>query len=216
MSGLKFLPLLSVSLVIFGCSMFGGLESNAIPPTLVQKTAFPPLPSTVTSKTVDLKTDLIVSKTGSVVWASLLNSSGDPAWDSAAVRSIMNWKYSPATLNGNPVQMRISQVAHVIYTPPLMMILSQIVCTNAKEADSVYAALQAGESFDSLASVISPANSVIRSGYMGEVDIRQYSDEIQDEILKLKVNTYTQPLKLGIYYAIFMRHEQLKLEALPQ
>lgn len=216
MSGLKFLPLLSVSLVIFGCSVFGGLESNAIPPTLVQKTAFPPLPSTITSKTFDLRTDLIVSKTGSVVTASLVNSSGDLAWDSAAVRSILSWKYSPATLNGNPIQMRISQVAHVIHTPPMMMILSQIVCTNAGEADSAYAALEAGKSFDSLASVISPANSVVRSGYMGEVDIHQFPDETRDELQKLKVGAFTQPLRLGTYYAIFMRHREARPETLPQ
>lgn len=216
MSGLKFLPLLLVSLVVAGCSVFGGLESDVIPPTLVQKSDFPPLPATVTSKTLDLKTDLIISKAGAVVRAWLLNSSGDLAWDSAAVKRIMSWKYSPAMLKGTPIQMRISQAVHVIYHPPLLMILSQIVCTSAGQADSVYADLRAGESFDSLSSVISPTNSVVRSGYVGKVDIRQYSDEIQNELKNLKVNAYTRPLRLGTYYAIFMRHEYTMVEPLPE
>ncbi|MCL5268422.1 MAG: energy transducer TonB [Bacteroidetes bacterium] len=216
MSGLRILHLAVFSVLLFGCSMFGGLGSNAVPPMLIQKTAFPPLPSNLASKTFDLKTDLIISRTGSVVRAELLNSSGDPKWDSMAVRNIMNWKYSPATLNGKPIQMRISQVAHVIYAPPLTMILSQIVCTTAEEADSVFNALQNGKSFDSLVSEISPTGSVINSGYLGEVDIRQYSEEIQKELQKLQVNSYTPPLRLGIYYAIFMRHQYARIEALPR
>jgi len=118
--------------------MFGGASSNAIPPVLIQKTPFPPLPSVLASRSFDLKTDIIVSKTGAVVRAELINSSGDREWDSLAVQSIMTWKYSPATLNGKPIQMRISQAAHVVYTPPLTMILSQIVCNTAEEADSVF------------------------------------------------------------------------------
>ncbi|MCL4538187.1 MAG: energy transducer TonB [Bacteroidetes bacterium] len=208
------LPLFSI--LLFGCSMFGGLSSNAVPPVLIQKTPFPPLPSNISSRTFDLRTDLIVSRTGSVVRAELMNSSGDPEWDSMAVNSIMTWKYSPATLNGNPIQMRISQVAHIVHTPPLTMILSQIICRTPAEADSAYNALQNGMSFDSLISEIPPSGSVINSGYLGEIDIRQFSEDIQQELQKLRVNMYTQPLHLGMYYAIFMRHQSLRIEPLPR
>ncbi len=216
MSRLRLLKLFFLSLVLSGCSMFSGLTSSAVPPTLIQKSAFPPLPPTIASRTFDLRTDLIVSRTGSVVRAELLNSSGDRAWDSMAVSNIMTWKYSPATLNGKPIQMRISQVAHVVYNPPLSMVLSRIVCTRATEADSVFADLQRGASFDSLMSTITPTGSIINSDYLGEVDVRQFPDDIQKALQKLKFNEYTQPLQLGIYFAIFMRHQYAKVEPLPR
>jgi serine/threonine-protein kinase len=46
---------------------------------------------------------IFIDKTGFVSGAKVLNSSGEPLLDSAAIRTVLHWKYAPAFLNGQPV-----------------------------------------------------------------------------------------------------------------
>jgi TonB family protein len=149
--------------------------------------------------------ELLISKEGKVLYAQLKNSTGDPQWDSAAVRCILQWKYSPAMSEGKPIQLKISQLAHVVPAPPLMMDLAEIMCTTLADADSAYAALQAGGSFESIAKKYSISPSVAKGGSMGSVDIHMYGDEIQDQLQNLKAGEYTHPIQFGLNYVIYKR-----------
>lgn len=186
------------------------MEPRLTPPTLIAKTSLPTLPSNVDSKNFYLKLNLLIGKDGSVKEVELENSSGDAKWDSLAAQSILQWKYSPAMLGSRPVQLRISQTAHVIYLAPVMMRLWEIVCSTAAEADSVSSALQAGKDFDSVAMQFSLSNSRTRGGYLGEVDIHQFPEEIQIELKRLKPGEFTRPLPLGSYFAIYKKQKTAK------
>ena len=210
MPGTRSFLLFLFSISIFGCATFEKPNKDVTPPTLIEKTAFPPPPSTVTSKDFYLKLELLIGKDGSVMQVELENSSGDAKWDSMAVQSILHWKYSPAMLKNKPIQLRISQNAHIIYFAPVMMSLSEIVCSTAADADSVYVALQAGKGFDSLARKFSIFDSKIRGGYLGEVDIHRFPEDIQAELQKLKPGEYTNPLPLGSFYAIYKKQYTAK------
>ncbi|HUI29128.1 MAG TPA: TonB family protein [Candidatus Acidoferrales bacterium] len=205
MSGLKVLPLGLVVFLYVGCATFGQMGSEITPPTLIQKIPLPSPPPALKSSDFNLKMDLLISKEGKVLYAQLQNSTGDPQWDSAAVKCILQWRYSPAMANGKPIQLKISQLAHVIPSPPLMMKLSEIMCTTMADADSAYAALQTGDSFESLAKKYSASPSAQNGGDLGPVDIHMYEDEVQDVLQKLKPGEYTHPIPFGLNFVIFKR-----------
>jgi len=46
----------------------------------------------------------VVSPTGSVIEPMIENSSGSEDFETAALRAVQRWKYTPATLNGQPVE----------------------------------------------------------------------------------------------------------------
>ncbi|MCL5020704.1 MAG: energy transducer TonB [Bacteroidetes bacterium] len=209
MSGLKpylFLVLGSAVVLLTGCASFNSLDSKIVPPTLIEKPSLPPPPPALAQRDFYLRMEILVGKDGSVRHVTLLKSSGDEVWDSAAMQRVMEWKYSPALLDDKPIQMRIIQAARVISSVPVMMDLSEIVCAKSSQADSAYALLKAGASFDSTAAIYGSSVPIIRSGHIGEVDIHQFPDDIQAEISALRKGDFTHPLPLGPYLAIFMRH----------
>lgn len=206
MSGLRLLLASFLSAILyFGCATFGGLGSDITPPTLIQKTPLPTPPSSIRSQDFNLKMELLVSKEGKVLYAQLQNSTGDPDWDSAAVKCILQWRYSPAMSNGKPVQLKISQLAHVVPTPPLMMNLSQIMCATLADADSVYALLTAGGDFGSLAQKYSIDPSAAKGGNLGSVDIHMYGEGIQSALQRLGPGEFTHPVEFGEDYVIYKR-----------
>jgi len=203
MSWLKLFPLLTIAAFMAGCSTLGGLESNIVPPTLIEKTTLPPAPQTVDARDFYLKLELLISKEGKVLHAELQNSSGNKQWDSLAVQSIMQWKYSPATSNGKPIQLKITQTARVVVTQPVMMRLAEIVCATLADADSIYSALEKGAAFDSLAKAHSISATASAGGYMGNIDIHNFQDEIESALKDLKPGEFTHPLQRGQTYVIY-------------
>lgn len=209
MSGLKlylFLVLGSAVMALTGCASFNSLDSKIVPPAIIEKPSLPPPPPALAQRDFYLRMEILVGKDGSVRHVTLLKSSGDEAWDAAAMERVMEWKYSPALLDDKPIQMRIIQAARVVASPPLMMDLSELVCASSAGADSAYALLKTGASFDSVAAVFGSTVTAIRSGHIGEVDIHQYPDDIQVELCALKKGSFTHPIPLGPYLAIFMKH----------
>lgn len=209
MSGLK--PhLLFVSgvlaLLLAGCASFDGLNSRIVPPTLLEKVTLPQPPASLAARDFYLKMEILVGKDGSVRHVTLSKSSGDPEWDAAAIRRIMEWKFSPALLDDKPIQMRVIQTARVVTVPPVMMTLSELICTNFSRADSAFAMLRKGAQFDSIATVFGCKSISLESGYVGEVDINRYPDDIRSELSSLRSGQFTQPLALGPYFAIFKKH----------
>ncbi len=209
MSGLKLHLLLlscALGLLIAGCATFDGLNSRIVPPTLLERVTLPPPPASLAARDFYLKMEILVGKDGSVRHVSLTKSSGDAEWDAAAVRRIMEWKYSPALLDDKPIQMRIIQTARVVTVPPVMMTLSELVCSSFSRADSAYGMLKDGAAFDSVAAIYGCRNISMVSGYVGEVDINRFPDDIRGELHSLNQGMFTHPLAMGPYFAIFMKH----------
>ena len=209
MSSLKmlmFLVLLSAASMIAGCASFDGLNSKIIPPTLIEKATLPPPPPAFASRDFYIKMEILVGKDGAVRHVTLTRSTGDEQWDSAALQRIMEWKFSPATLDDKPIQMRIIQTARVVSAQPEIMDISEIVCATSANADSAYALLKSGAPFDSTASIFRSSVPILPSGHIGEVDIHRFPGEVQDELKTLKSGGYTHPLPLGSYFAIFKRN----------
>ena len=194
-----------VALLLSGCAVFEGLGPEVTAPVLIEKTDFPQLPSTVTTRDFYLKLHLMIGEDGSVRQVSLENSSGDRSWDSAAVSCVMKWRYSPAMSNDKPIRMKIDQTAHVLYEPPIMMDLSEILCATQADADSVYAGLKSGVRFEVLASKYSIAKSKEDNGHLGNIDINRFPEEVSAVLKDLKPGEFTSPLKLGWYSAVFLR-----------
>ncbi len=201
-----FLALIGVSSVIAGCTSFDSMNSEIVPPTLIEKTSLPQPPAQLANRDFYLRMELLVGKDGSVRHVTLTRSTGDAEWDSAAVQQMMRWKFSPALLNGKPIQMRIMQTAKVVSSQPEMMDLSEIVVATSAQADSACALLKKGASFDSTAALYRLSVPTMPSGRIGQVDIHRFPNEVQDELRGLKRGTYTYALPLGSYFVIFKRH----------
>ncbi len=63
----------------------------------------PPLPQNSEKTTAEIALSVIVSKTGYVADASVLESSGDEIVDELAVRALRTWRFKPAKRNGKSV-----------------------------------------------------------------------------------------------------------------
>ena len=209
MSAFKpYLLLLVGSMVVLltGCASFNSFDSMIVPPTLIEKTPLPQPPPSLAARDFYLRMEILVGRDGAVRNVMLTRSSNDSEWDAAALERIKQWKFSPATLDNKPIQMRIIQTAKVVSTVPIMMNLSEIVCPSFSRADSAYALLQKGAPFDSTATVYGATDLSVPTGRVGEVDIHCYSDDIQAELRNLKSGDFTHPLPLGPYFAIFLNH----------
>ena len=196
----------SVAVLITGCASFSGLDSRIVPPTLIERASLPQPPATLAARDFYIRMEILVGKDGSVRHVTLTKSSGDPEWDAAAVERIMEWKFSPALMDDKPIQMRIIQTARVVTSTPIMMDLSELVCMSSARADSAYFSLREGAAFDSIASIYRCKDVSMPRGYIGEVDINRYPDDVQAELHSLKKGSFTHPLPLGPYFAIFMKH----------
>jgi len=148
---------------------------------------------------------LHIAADGSVDDVDLLRSSGDASWDSLAVDQIRKWKYVPASAGGKAIPLWIMQSVLVQFVSPMPMYLAEIVCSSREIADSLYARIEAGEDFASVARTASIGPTAVSGGVLGEVDIRTYPKEVLEVLRKLSVGAYTKPLEVGVQFIIFKR-----------
>ncbi len=76
-----------------------------------------------------------------------MTGSGDPSWDSLAQLSLLEWKYSPAIYNGNPIKLLVRRNIKVIFVEPKIFSLAEILFADYLKADSVYNMLMDGDDF---------------------------------------------------------------------
>jgi TonB family protein len=191
-------------LILSGCSLFRLTDSSTIEPKLIKQAPLPDIPASLQQEFL-FYCEMLVDENGNVEKASLIKSSGDKAWDSLAVISLLNWKFSPALSGNVPVKKLIHRKVIVHFAEPHRILLAEIILNTITAADSVYNALLNGAEFEYLAVHYSISNSKINGGKLGKVDIQHYSDDINWALAKLKENEFTQPLEYGKYFAIFKR-----------
>jgi peptidyl-prolyl cis-trans isomerase SurA len=108
-------------------------------------------------------------------------------------------------MNGQPAALWLRQTITIHFDKPLYMKIAELTCPEETLADSLYAVLLAGASFDSLARQFSVSNSRDRGGVVGEMDLHTLPLRISKEVATLHKGEFTKPLKLGRQYVIYKR-----------
>ena len=191
-------------LFLMGCSSMQQMNEGTAPKLLIQS-PLPPFPETLTRPVFELETVLFIMEDGTVGKTRMLKGSGDATWDSLALSSIRQWRFTPARMDNKPVGSWFHMQSTLRYANPQLMNLAEILCTTEDEADSVYNAIQQGQNFNELAMRYSVDPSREMSGMLGEVDINLYPENIRKPLNKLSIDGYTKPLQYGDLYAIFKR-----------
>ncbi len=195
--------------LLTACTLFRSTETNNAEPKLIKQAPLPEIPELIGKLNFQFYCEMIIDESGNVEKARLLASSGDRQWDSLTVLSLYDWKFSPAYINEKPVKATIRRKVNVLFVDAKSITLSEIICKNKSDADSVYNRLIRGENFEQLARIYSISNSKNTGGYLGAVDIQHYTNDIRNILSKLKVNQFTKPLKYGDAFAIFKRLKDL-------
>lgn len=197
--------ILVAAFLLCGCAT---VEQANVPdtlPQLIEQEPLPPWPFRTISEQVNLEIKVRIDSGGSVKDVSFLTPSLDKEWDALALEKIRKWKFSPATVNGRPVTLWIRQTIHLRFEEPSYLRLAEIVCPDQRTADSVYALLDAGAPFDSLARVFSTSGSRTQGGFRGDVDLRTLPLFVRHELQNVRTDHISSPILLGRNYVIFKR-----------
>lgn len=192
-------------LLLSGCSLFQPTESYIIQPRLLKQTALPPIKQSIFSDSFEFYCEMNINEKGDVIKVRIFNQAKDPIWDSLAASSMLNWKFSPAIIDGKPTSIAVRRKFRVVYQNPIYMQLAEIQLNDLELADSVYKLLLGGADFFEVAKLFSLTYTSDKNGRLGNVDINFYSDEIQANLKKLDEGGFTKPLKYGELVIIFKR-----------
>jgi hypothetical protein len=194
-----------IALLCCGCTALQPPEAPDTLPELIYQAPLPPWPTNVYVQSLTLEIMVRVARDGSVYKALLLTPSGNATWDSLSLKTIQQWRFSPARMGTQPIPCWIQQKVHVEFQPAEPMILSELVCSDRPLLDSLHALLTEGASFDSLARHFSVAVSRDKGGYLGEIDVRAFPSHVRRQLANLHVGDITKPLALGRNVAVFKR-----------
>jgi len=192
-------------LITSGCSVFQPEESTLIQPTLLKQSELPPFRVPTYTNYFEFFCEMQINKHGDVDQVKLLTSSGDAIWDSLATLSLLDWKYTPAIYDGNPIKLTIRRKIKVVFAEPKILSLAEIQLDNVEDAESVYQALLNGDDFTSLVLTYSTSESRAKNGLIGSINIKHFSEEISVALNQLKEGEFTRPLSYGEHYIIFKR-----------
>jgi hypothetical protein len=191
--------------LLTGCAIFQQTAENNIAPQLLMQYPLPALTQPSYRPNLKIEMDLYIMEDGSVGKVNLIKGSGDNDWDSLAIKSIFNWKYSPAHVDHHFVKIWLHQEALVQSKYPEYLVLTEILCPTLDNANSIYTALQNGKNFDELSALKSVLLDKDTASNLGKVDIHLYPEYIFSELSYLEKEQFTKPLKYGDKYVIFIR-----------
>lgn len=193
------------ALLLCGCATFELPDTSYSLPEVTYQPSLPPWPFHTDNASLNLTFKVHVSVDGSVNNALIESSSGSKEWDSLALAQVRKWRYSPALMNGQPTALWLRQSITLRFDKPLFMMIAELTCPERALADSLYAMLIAGASFDSLARQFSVSDSREHGGLVGEMDIHTLPIYISKEVGTLHSGEISKPLKLGRNYVIYKR-----------
>ncbi|KAF0152184.1 MAG: hypothetical protein FD143_1281 [Ignavibacteria bacterium] len=192
---------------IFGCTANQTSQKHSNLPILLEHSELPQIPRKLVNPDFRLVVKMLVDEKGKVARAALINGSGDSYWDSLACLSIKKWKYEPASIDNQPVNIWLIQKIKLQYEEPHYIILSHILCDSYDTALAVLSKLNKGGDFGELAQKYSCDSSELTNGFLGKKDVLLYPQSINRILKRLAVDEYTQPLKYGNRYVIFKRNK---------
>ena len=191
--------------ILAGCASMNQFDGEISSPELLKQYPLPPIPISIYSPNFSLNLRLLILENGTVEHAAILNKTGDEEWDSLAQESILKWIYIPAHIKDKPVSMWVNQRVCVDFQGPVYINLAEILCDTLETAQRIYKALSQDGNFGEQALKFSVDPSRSNNGLLGKVDIRLYPNYIQRQVLKLRSNEFTKPIKYGDKYIIFKK-----------
>jgi TonB family protein len=174
-------------------------------PQLLFQSPLPALPASIQKLPSEISLAVFVQVNGTVEQVRISKSSGSNEWDSLAVMTIKQWRFSPARMNGKPYSTWFHMRAPLHYASPLPLSLAEILCATKETADSIYEALEQGQEFSKLAKQYSNDTSRENPGVLGEVDVYCFPENIRTALKGLDIEDYTKPILYGDSYVIFKR-----------
>jgi TonB family protein len=172
---------------------------------LIVMTPLPPLTSISFLGGLKLNAIFRLENDGSVSEIKLLRASGDAAWDAQAIDSMKQWRFTQLPSNADPKD-HVMRLAIVVQTQePVVMSIGELVSATAQEADSLYELLEKGARFDSLAVRGRHRPLSGNDWYVASVNIARYPENIRKQLARLRVNGFTQPVRVGTHYVIYQR-----------
>jgi TonB family protein len=198
-------PVLVAVFLLCGCATIQPSYAPDTLPQLIRQEPLPPWPFRTMDSEVTLDIKIRIAADGSVKDVSFITPTLNPEWNALALQKIREWKFSPATIDGQPVALWIRQTLRMRFEEASYLRLAEIVCPDERTADSVYALLDAGAPFDSLARVFSTSSSRMQGGSLGDVDLRTLPLFIRHQLQRLLTNHFTSPIALGRDYVIYKR-----------
>ena len=209
--------MISILLVLFaGCSTIPQADLATDQPELISSVPLPSYPASVPTQGLRMNTLMHIMKDGTVGNVRILGSSGDAEWDSMAAQSMKQWRYSTPRQSGTPVDLWMRQLVIVQIQQPIMRILGALVSSSKREADSLYALLEGGTKFETLAKHEGVESSAVNGKYLGSVDISSYPRPVREELRKLREDEVSRPVRIGEKYIIYKRFKQDPSTAVPQ
>jgi len=196
---------LIAAFLLCGCAT---VEQAYVPdtlPQLIKQEPLPPWPFRTIANEVTLDIKIRIASDGSVKDVSFLTPSLNEEWNTLALQTMRGWKFSPAFVNGRAIPLWIRQTIHLRFEEASYLRLAEIVCPDERTADSVYALLDAGAPFDSLAMVFSISSSRTEGGFLGDVDLRTLPLFVRHELQRVHTEHITSPILLGRNYVIYKR-----------
>jgi TonB family protein len=197
-----------IMLILFaGCC---GGRQTVIPedtPDVISMTSLPPQGAGLHDVPLRLNVYFHLLTDGSVADVNLQSTSGDPVWDAAAIDSMKQWRFTPLA-PGSPSGGRwIRRTILVQIQEPIVLTLGELVVDSKEEADSLYAQLRRGVNFFTLAKRTEEGETTEIGRFIGDVDIARFPEQVRSEVRKLRVNSFTQPIRVGNMYVIYQRFE---------
>jgi len=187
-----------------GCSTTQQTTDDSIP-QLLMRTPLPLIPATILQPYFEMDMVLHILEDGSVDHVKMRKASGDADWDTLAIASILQWKFTPARFEGQAVSTWYHLRTTVRYANPKYCCLAEIVCATQNDADTVYAALEQGEDFGKLALQYSTAPSKEKNGLLGEIDVNLFPESICKVLRELSKDEFSKPVKHGDKFIIFKK-----------
>lgn len=174
---------------------------------LILLTPLPPLTSRAMAYGVKLNVLFHVLPDGTTVEASLLNSSGDPDWDSLAVDSLKLWRFTPLTAEKEAPDRWVRYGVVVQVQEPIEMRLAEMVVPDRQRADSLFELLNKGSDFEAL------GVEALTGGKAGSwkppelVNLARYPGHVREKLCILRTDHFTEPIRIGLNYVIFKRFQ---------
>jgi TonB family protein len=192
-------------ITFFSCTADKNITKFEKKPELIHRVPLTSYIGKFSDSKFELKTRLLISEEGNVEEVELLNSSGDKEWDQMAIKKIKEWKYSPAIYHEKPVTIWLLQSIKITVLESFQMHLAEITFKSLSVADTIYSKLKEGIEFSVLARQYSISESSKKSGDLGVIDIRNYSESVQEILVELKNDEVSKPIKIDNLYHIFKR-----------
>lgn len=201
-----FATLLILVLLFAGCAAPSLVVAPEPQSELVLMTPLPPVTSMTTVFGIKLIAVFQVLPDGTIKDVTLVRSSGDVEWDRPAIDSMKQWRFVPITDDKEPTDRLIRLGVIVQIQDPVVLKLAEIVISEKQKADSLYALLKGGGSYEFLGESMASRGAGASWKPATAVNLARYPTRVRETLCTLRSDEVTEPIRIGVDYVIFKRY----------